>query len=210
MPDSSLETASTRIQPSAGNGGVLMDDQRFLESEWDYCLVLDACRYDVFEDVYDEYPSATNLEKRRSVGSSTPEWAYDVHRRPRHRLLLGTPFINDLGIPLNELKVGRELRLRVDRLRPHQRHHPRRLEDRLGRRSGYRPRRRASRRRIGTTSTPSSAPTGPCCTTCSRTRRTSRAGKGQKLKQIQKGIKRQEEEAENGDNDDGGGLLVVA
>jgi len=34
-------------------------------------------------------------------------------------------------------------------------------------------------------------------------------GKGQKLKQIQKGIKRQEEEAENGDNDDGGGLLVA-
>jgi len=52
-----------------------MDDQRFLESEWDYCLVLDACRYDVFEDVYDEYLDG-NLEKRRSVGSSTPEWAY--------------------------------------------------------------------------------------------------------------------------------------
>jgi len=83
-----------------------MNDQRFLESEWDYCLVLDACRYDVFSEVYDEYLDGT-LEKRRSTGSSTPEWA--------HRTLNGdldiayfssNPFINGLGIPLNELKWG--------------------------------------------------------------------------------------------------------
>ncbi|ELY63814.1 hypothetical protein C492_06831, partial [Natronococcus jeotgali DSM 18795] len=46
-----------------------MDDHQFLESEWDYCLVLDACRYDVFEDVYDDYLEG-DLEKRRSPGSS--------------------------------------------------------------------------------------------------------------------------------------------
>jgi hypothetical protein len=83
-----------------------MKDQRFLESEWDYCLVLDACRYDVFSEVYDEYLDGT-LEKRKSLGSSTPEWAY--------RTLTGeldiayfssNPFINSKGIPLNELKWG--------------------------------------------------------------------------------------------------------
>ncbi|MFC3958830.1 hypothetical protein [Halovivax cerinus] len=83
-----------------------MKDQRFLESDWDYCLVLDACRYDVFADVYDEYLDGS-LEKRWSVGSSTPEWAYRTFTG-EHDLAYfsGNPFINDLGIPLNELKWG--------------------------------------------------------------------------------------------------------
>ncbi|ELZ21344.1 hypothetical protein [Natrinema limicola] len=83
-----------------------MDDQHFLESEWDYCLVLDACRYDVFSEVYDEYLDGT-LEKRWSVGSSTPEWAYRTFTEEHDiAYFSGNPFINDLGIPLNELKWG--------------------------------------------------------------------------------------------------------
>ncbi|WP_336342590.1 hypothetical protein [Halalkalicoccus ordinarius] len=83
-----------------------MRNQQFLESDWDYCLVLDACRYDVFEDVYDEYLDGT-LEKRRSNGSSTPEWAYRTFTG-NHDIAYfsGNPFINSLGIPLNELKWG--------------------------------------------------------------------------------------------------------
>jgi hypothetical protein len=83
-----------------------MKGQEFVESDWDYCLVLDACRYDVFSEVYDEYLDGT-LERRRSLGSSTPEWAtrtltgeLDV------AYFSGNPFINSLGIPLNELKWG--------------------------------------------------------------------------------------------------------
>jgi len=83
-----------------------MNDQRFLESEWDYCLVLDACRYDVFRDVYDEYLDGT-LEKRWSTGSSTPEWAYRTFTGDHDiAYFSGNPFINGLGIPLNELKWG--------------------------------------------------------------------------------------------------------
>jgi hypothetical protein len=83
-----------------------MTDQRFLESEWDYCLVLDSCRYDVFSDVYDEYLEG-RLEKRRSVGSSTPEWAYRTLTGDLDvAYFSGNPFINSLGIPLNELKWG--------------------------------------------------------------------------------------------------------
>lgn len=83
-----------------------MRNQQFLESDWDYCLVLDACRYDVFEDVYDEYLDGT-LEKRRSNGSSTPEWAHRTFTG-NHDIAYfsGNPFINSLGIPLNELKWG--------------------------------------------------------------------------------------------------------
>ncbi|ELY95783.1 MULTISPECIES: hypothetical protein [Natrialba] len=83
-----------------------MQDQHFLESEWDYCLVLDACRYDVFSEVYDEYLDGT-LEKRRSIGSSTPEWASRTFTGTHDLAYFsGNPFINDLGIPLNELKWG--------------------------------------------------------------------------------------------------------
>jgi len=83
-----------------------MDNQQFLESEWDYCLVLDACRYDVFAEVYDEYLDGT-LEKRESIGSSTPEWAYRTFTEDHDiAYFSGNPFINSLGIPLNELKWG--------------------------------------------------------------------------------------------------------
>ncbi|QSG12218.1 Arylsulfatase A or related enzyme [Halapricum desulfuricans] len=83
-----------------------MADHDFLESDWDYAVVLDACRYDVFSDVYEDYLEG-DLEKRTSIGSSTPEWASktftDVHDLA---YFSGNPFINDLGIPLNELKWG--------------------------------------------------------------------------------------------------------
>lgn len=83
-----------------------MEDQEFLESEWDYCLVLDACRYDVFRDVHDDYLDGT-LEKRWSNGSSTPEWAHRTFTGDHDiAYFSGNPFINSLGIPLNELKWG--------------------------------------------------------------------------------------------------------
>lgn len=83
-----------------------MGNQQLLASEWDYCLVLDACRYDVFSDVYDEYLDGT-LERRESPGSSTPEWAYRTFTGEHDiAYFSGNPFINSLGIPLNELKWG--------------------------------------------------------------------------------------------------------
>ncbi|AWB26372.1 hypothetical protein [Halococcoides cellulosivorans] len=83
-----------------------MTPQEFLESDWDTCIVLDACRYDVFEDVYDEYLDGT-LEKRESLGSSTPEWAYRTLDGDHDiAYFSGNPFINDLGIALKDLKWG--------------------------------------------------------------------------------------------------------
>lgn len=83
-----------------------MRDLDFLESDWDVCIVLDACRYDVFTEIYDDYLEG-DLEKRRSPGSSTPEWAYRTFT-DSHDLAYfsGNPFINDLGISLHELKWG--------------------------------------------------------------------------------------------------------
>jgi hypothetical protein len=83
-----------------------MKDQAFLDSDWDCCVVLDACRYDVFSEVYDDYLEG-DLEKRESLGSSTPEWATRTLTGELDiAYFSGNPFINSLGIPLNELKWG--------------------------------------------------------------------------------------------------------
>lgn len=44
-----------------------------MEENWDYLIVLDACRYDYFRDMYQDYFSGM-LESRLSVGSCTLEW----------------------------------------------------------------------------------------------------------------------------------------
>jgi hypothetical protein len=74
--------------------------------EWDYLVVLDACRYDFFERVYREYLDGS-LEKRRSPGSSTPEWvaeafpdSYDIG------YVSANPFVNGIDVALDETKWG--------------------------------------------------------------------------------------------------------
>jgi hypothetical protein len=80
--------------------------QRLLDADWDYCVVLDACRYDVFADVYGDYFDG-EVEKRRSPGSSTPEWASRTFTGEHDiAYFSGNPFINDLGIPLVDLEWG--------------------------------------------------------------------------------------------------------
>lgn len=80
-----------------------MKQQRFLEEDWDYVIVLDAARYDVFEEIYDDYLSG-DLEKRKSKASATPEWVTKVFDG-RHNLnyFSTNPFINSIGLPLNEI-----------------------------------------------------------------------------------------------------------
>jgi hypothetical protein len=47
--------------------------QDLVDSEWDFLIVLDACRFDVFEEVYQDYFSG-DLSKKMSKGSATDEW----------------------------------------------------------------------------------------------------------------------------------------
>ena len=42
-----------------------MKDQNFFEEDWDHAIILDAARYDVFKEVYEDYFDG-ELEKRRS------------------------------------------------------------------------------------------------------------------------------------------------
>lgn len=83
-----------------------MKDQNPLEEDWDHLIILDACRYDFFEQVYEDYLEG-DLEKRRSIASSTPEWASktftDFHEIT---YFSSNPFINSAGMPLNEIDWG--------------------------------------------------------------------------------------------------------
>ncbi|WP_049928581.1 hypothetical protein [Halopiger goleimassiliensis] len=178
-----------------------MEDHRFLESDWDYCLVLDACRYDVFESVYDDYLDGT-LEKRRTNGSSTPEWAYRTFTGEHDiAYFSGNPFINDLGIPLNELKWGASCDYEwaaSDHISEVFDVWKTGWDDELGTvppeslAEAFREHREAAER-ADRTVLHYMQPHAPYLA----------RGKGQKLKQIQKGIRRQEESATATDGDGG-------
>ncbi|MFB6204349.1 MAG: hypothetical protein ABEJ75_01755 [Candidatus Nanohaloarchaea archaeon] len=83
-----------------------MKPQNVVDEDWDYLIVLDACRFDTFEKVYSDYFDG-ELEKRRSKGSSTPEWAAKTFT-DHHDITYfsSNPFINSIGIPLNEMEWG--------------------------------------------------------------------------------------------------------
>ena len=44
------------------------------DRDWDLLVVLDACRYDLMQEVYEEYEFIESIERFRSVGSSSSEW----------------------------------------------------------------------------------------------------------------------------------------
>lgn len=46
---------------------------RMMEEDWDNLIILDACRYDYFSDIYGNYLSG-KLSKVKSLGSHTYEW----------------------------------------------------------------------------------------------------------------------------------------
>lgn len=83
-----------------------MKQHKVVEEDWDYLIVLDACRYDFFEKVYQDYLKG-DLEKRESKGSSTPEWASKVFQGSHDIAYFSSnPFINDVGLSLNEIDWG--------------------------------------------------------------------------------------------------------
>lgn len=45
-----------------------------MEEEWDYLILLDACRYDYFEKIYPKFFAGGQLSCRKSVGGCTKEW----------------------------------------------------------------------------------------------------------------------------------------
>jgi len=75
-----------RHPPAAGRGlnrlyytqgGRVKENQngtRLFDIDWDICAILDACRYDFYKSYSDESDLLGRVERRTSVGSSTPEF----------------------------------------------------------------------------------------------------------------------------------------
>ncbi len=79
-----------------------MQDQNVANEDWDYLLILDACRYDIFERVYRDYLDG-DLEKRVSRGSSTPDWlAKTFSGQTEFTYFSANPYVNSKGLPLNK------------------------------------------------------------------------------------------------------------
>jgi hypothetical protein len=74
-----------------------MEKTYVMQEQWDYLIVLDACRYDYFEQVWQKYLHGI-LEKRLSVGSSTPDWRDKSFpdRYPDTIYVSSNPYINSL------------------------------------------------------------------------------------------------------------------
>ncbi|MCK4753323.1 MAG: hypothetical protein KAS75_07745 [Planctomycetes bacterium] len=50
------------------------DEVKILDEQWDYLVVLDACRYDYFERMYKKFFDKGTLSKKISKASHTSEW----------------------------------------------------------------------------------------------------------------------------------------
>ena len=67
-----------------------------MEEDWDFLIILDACRYDYFRDVYQEYFKDGKLEKTISPAIETIEWVEKNFREYYGDIIYisTTPFIN--------------------------------------------------------------------------------------------------------------------
>lgn len=69
-----------------------------MQEEWDYLIVLDACRYDYFERVWRKFFLQGRLEKIFSVGSGTVEWRDNSFTEFYEDVVFvsSTPYINSV------------------------------------------------------------------------------------------------------------------
>lgn len=80
-----------------------MKKQPIYKEDWDYLIVLDACRYDYFERIHKDYLDG-DLEKKRSRGSHTTEWLEKTFTKEIKDVtyISTNPHVNGLGKPIKE------------------------------------------------------------------------------------------------------------
>jgi hypothetical protein len=72
--------------------------------DWDNLIILDACRFDFFKNVYKDYLDG-KLEKRISKGSNTGEWLVKTFPNKYDYLYISAnPYVNSFGLPLNKCR----------------------------------------------------------------------------------------------------------
>lgn len=77
-------------------------------SDWDYLIVLDACRYDYFKDNYEDFLKG-DLSKKKTRGTSTIEWLPKTFTsRYNYKYISANPYCNGLGVSLRDQLPGYE------------------------------------------------------------------------------------------------------
>ena len=75
-------------------------------TDWDYLIILDACRYDIFEQEYSDFLDG-EVKKVKSRGSATPEWLWETFTsRYNYNYISANPYINGQGLTLEQLVGG--------------------------------------------------------------------------------------------------------
>jgi len=78
------------------------------DADWDYLIVLDACRYDFFKENYTDFFEG-ELSKKRTKGTSTPEWLRKTFTsRYNYKYISGNPYCNGKGVSLRDQMPGYE------------------------------------------------------------------------------------------------------
>ncbi len=77
-----------------GNGKI-----RLMDEDWDYLVILDACRYDYFEKIYDEYLTG-KIHSAVSCASDTREWMKKTFKNKHDDIIYisANPHINSKGV----------------------------------------------------------------------------------------------------------------
>jgi len=75
-------------------------------TNWDYLIVLDACRYDYFEKHYDNFLRG-ELSKKRTKGTSTVQWLPETFTsRYNYKYVSANPYCNGCGVGLTDMMPG--------------------------------------------------------------------------------------------------------
>lgn len=76
----------------------MVEQVSVMEADWDYLVILDACRYDYFSELYRDYLRG-ELEKVVSLGSSTLEWCQKSFQEVYNDVIYisANPYINSKG-----------------------------------------------------------------------------------------------------------------
>lgn len=73
------------------------DADPITKKDWDNLIILDACRYDLFAEVFEESPLPGTLEKRRAVQSGTPGFLSETFDGKKFHDIVyvtGNPYVN--------------------------------------------------------------------------------------------------------------------
>jgi len=77
------------------------------EHPWDILVILDACRYDVFKEVYQKYIPGGTLKKAYSPATHTPEYLYRCYHDKHLNdtiYVSSNAYCNNLNVPVNASK----------------------------------------------------------------------------------------------------------